>query len=98
VVITTQFPTLPAGSVALAKIDVVPLAVRLVVVIAFGPETPSPAAEIAAEQLASENRRRLVAASDRLTVTVGVCVAPGDTGLMDENVTNGSVVSIMIAF
>jgi hypothetical protein len=84
--------------VALANIDVVPLAVRLVVVIAFGPKTPVPAAEIAAEQLASENRRRLVAASDRLTVNVGVWVAPGDTGLMDENVTTGLVVSMMTAF
>ena len=91
-------PIFPAGSVALAKIDVVPLAVRLVVVIAFGPDTPDPAAEIAVEQLASENRRKLVAASDRFTVNVGVWVAPGETGLIDENVTTGLVVSMMIAF
>jgi hypothetical protein len=85
-------------SVALANIEVVPLAVRLVVVRAFGPAIPEPAAEIGAEQLASEKSRRLVAASERFTVSVGVCVAPGDTGLMDENVTTGLAVSIITAF
>jgi hypothetical protein len=52
--------------------EVVPLAVRLVVVIAFGPRTPEPGDDIAVAQVDSEKRRKLVAASERLTVNVGV--------------------------
>ena len=93
-----QIPVLPAISVAWANIDVVPFKVKLVVVIKLVPDAPPTAKEIGAEQVASEKRRRLVAVSDRFTVSVGVCVAPGDTGLMEENVTTGFVVSMIIAF
>jgi len=79
-----QLDTLPAASVALAKIVVTALDVSESVVIRFAPDVPTREEEMALPQDESLNSLMLATDSDRFIPTCGVWLIPGDTGLIEE--------------